>query len=181
MKRILTRASLVLAVGALAASGLATPARAATARQSCKSLKGAATLTPGLSTTPHAQTATATATASGCAPASKTGGSGVLHAKLKLPTNSSCQGLAAGKQTIKLSATMTWKNKKTSTMALVAKTGRGSPATVATITGKVTKGLFAARPVTVTIKFAPKAGQNCTPGHPIKNLKITNTKPLVIH
>jgi hypothetical protein len=173
MKRFLTRASLVLAVGALAATGIAiAPASAATVQQTCKTLKGAATLTPGLSTTPHAQTATATANAAGCAAASKTGGAGILHAKLTLPTNSSCQGLAAGKQTIKLAATMTWKNKKTSTMALVAKTGSGSTATVATITGKVTKGLFAAHAVTVTIKFAPKA---------VKNLTITNTKPLVIH
>jgi hypothetical protein len=182
MKRILARGSLVLAVAALAASGLATaPANAATVQQTCKTLKGTVTITPGLTTTPHAQTATATANAAGCTVASKTGGTGVLKATLKLASNSSCQGLATGKQTIKLSSTMTWKNHKTSTMALTAKTGSGSTATVATITGKVTKGLFLNHAVTVTIKFAPKAGQNCTPGHPIKNLTITNTKPFVVH
>jgi len=182
MKRILARGSLVLAAATLAASGIAmAPAGAAAVQQTCKTVKGTATLTPGLSTTPHAQTASATANASGCSPASSTGGAGALKASLKLPANSSCQGLATGKQTIKLTGTMTWKNKKTSTMALTAKTGSGSTATVATITGKVTKGQFMNHAVTLTIKFAPKSGQNCTPGHPIKNLTITNTKPLVIH
>jgi hypothetical protein len=182
MKRILARGSLVLAVAALAASGLASgPAGAATAQQTCKTVKGTATLSPGLSTTPHAQKATATANLSGCTVASKTGGAGVMKATLSLASNSSCQGLATGNQTIKLAATITWKNKKTSTMALTAKTGSGSTATQATITGKVSKGLFPGRPVTLTIKFTPKSGQDCTPGHPIKNLTIANTKPLVIH
>ena len=182
MKRMLTRGSLFLAAAALATGGLATmSASAATLPQTCKTVKGTATLTPGLSTTPHAQTATATANLSGCTPSAKTGGAGVMKAKLALPKNSSCQGLATGKQTIKLTATVTWKNKKTSGLSLTAKTGTGKTATVATITGKVTKGLFVGRPVTLTIKFAPKAGQNCTPGHPIKNLTITNTKPFVVH
>ena len=182
MKRILARGSLLLAAATLAASGIAiAPANAATVQQTCKTLKGTATITPGLTTTPHAQTATATANAASCTPSAKTGGAGVLKATLKLASNSSCQGLATGKQTIKLSATMTWKNKKTSKMALTAKTGSGSTATQATITGKVTSGLFATHAVTTTIKFAPKSGQNCTPGHPIKNLTITNVKPFVVH
>jgi hypothetical protein len=182
MKRILARGSLALAVAALAASGLGTgPAGAAAVQQTCKTLKGTATLKPGLSTTPHAQTATATVNASACTPAATTGGAGVMKATLQLAANSSCQGLATGKQTIKVTATLTWKNKKTSSMSLTAKTGSGSTATQATITGKVTKGQFANHAVTTTIKFTPKSGQNCTPGHPITSLTIAQVKPLVVH
>jgi hypothetical protein len=117
---------------------------------------------------------------SGCTPAAKTGGSGAIAATLNLPKTSSCQGLATGNQTIKATAKITWKNKKTSNVSFTAKTGKGSTATTATITGKITKGLFANRPITAGMKITPKAGQNCTPGHPIKNLTFTQTKPWVI-
>ena len=183
MKRILARGSLVLAAAALASTGIAlAPANAATVSQTCKKFTGTVTIKPGLSTTPGPQTATATGNLTGCTSAATTGGAGAIKATLKLPSNSSCQGLATGKQTVQIpTSTITWKNKKTSTMALTAKTGSGSTATQATITGKVSKGLFPGRPVTLTIKFTPKSGQDCTPGHPIKNLTIANTKPLVIH
>ena len=183
MKRTLVRGSLFLAAAALASSGLiASPAGAAAAQQTCKKMTGTATLTPGLTTTPHKQTANATSTVTGCTPSSKTGGSGHLTAKLNLPANSSCQGLATGNQTIKIpAAKITWKNHKTSTMALTAKTGSGSKATVATITGKVSTGLFKGHSVTTALSFAPKSGENCTPGHPIKHLTLKNTKPFVIH
>ena len=180
MKRTLARGSLLLAV-VLAASVLAaSPGSAATPVTKCAKLSGVVTLSPGLSTTPHNQTATAKGALSSCTPTKATGGSGTLAATLKLPTNSSCQGLATGKQTLKLAATSKWKNGKTSSYTLTAVTGSGSTALVATITGKVTKGLFAGKKVTSQIKVAPKSGQNCTPGHPIKNLTFTNTKPWVI-
>jgi hypothetical protein len=183
MKQTFARASLLLAAAALATSAfVATPVGAATAQQTCKKMTGTAVLTPGLTTTPHKQTANATSTVTGCTPAAKTGGSGHLTARLNLPANSSCQGLATGNQTIKIpSAKITWKNHKTSTMALTAKTGTGSKATVATITGKVTLGLFKGHSVTTALSFAPKSGENCTPGHPIRHLTLKNTKPFVIH
>src|SRR5262249_4966904 len=112
----------------------------------------------------------------------KTGGGGTIKATLKLPSNSSCQGLATGGQTVKIpSSTITWKNHKTTTMSLTAKTGSGSTATVATITGHVTKGLFLGKAVTGGIKVTPKSGENCTPGPPIQHLTFTNPKPFVIH
>ena len=173
MKRTFARGSLFLAAAALATSGLvvnAAPAGAATV-QNCKTVTGTVTIKPGLTTVPKAQTATAKGVAKPCTPSTKTGGSGVLTATLKLASNSSCQGLATGGQTIKVTSKVTWKNKKTSTLAMTAKTGTGSNATVATLKGKI---------VTLTIKFTPKAGQNCTPGHPITNLTFKSTKPLVI-
>jgi len=183
MKRILARGSLVLAAAALASTGIAlAPANAATVSQTCKTFKGTVTIKPGLSTTPGPQTASATGSLAGCTSAATTGGSGSIKATLKLPANSSCQGLATGKQTVQIpTATITWKNKKTSTMKLTAKTGSGSTATTATITGSVTKGLFVGKSVTATMKIAPKSGENCTPGHPIKDLTFTNPKPFVIH
>src|SRR3954451_20664292 len=99
MKHTLVRGSLMLAAAALATSGiLVAPAGAAVPPQTCKAMTGGVTITPGLTTVPHAQTATATAALKQCAPAAKTGGSGTVKATLNLPANSSCQGLATGGQ-----------------------------------------------------------------------------------
>src|SRR4051812_48468511 len=124
MKRTLVRGSLFLAAAALATSGLAmTPAGAAAPLQSCKKLTGNVNIKPGISATPRPQTATAKGNASGCTPSAKTGGSGVMTATLKLPANSSCAGLAKGGTSLKMTAKITWKNKKISNLALTAKTG----------------------------------------------------------
>jgi hypothetical protein len=148
--------------------------------QKCGALKGTVTLSPGLTTTPKAQKATAKGALTKCAPSKATGGSGSLNGTLTLPKNSSCLGLAQGKQSLKLTATTKWKNGKTTTYALVAKTGSGSTATVATITGKVSKGLFAGKKVTGAIKVTPGKGENCTAGHPVKHLTFVQTKPFQI-
>jgi hypothetical protein len=180
MKRTLVRGSLFLAAAALATSGLVTaPAGAAAPQQNCKVLKGTVTIKPGISTIPRPQTATAKATASGCAPAAKTGGSGVMTATLKLPSDSSCQGLVTGNTSLKLTAKITWKNKKTSALALTAKTGTGSNVLTANITGKVTSGLFKGRPVTSQIKVQPASGQNCTTV-PVTKMTFKNSKPFLI-
>jgi hypothetical protein len=181
MNRTFARGSFVLAAAMAASVVMIPPSGAAAPPQTCKSLTGTVTITPGLTLSPHAQTATAVGNLKLCAPAAKTGGSGIMRAKLTLPKNSSCAGLAQGKQTLKLATTITWKNKRTSTLALTAKTGSGSTATVATITGKVTKGLFLNRPVTTKIKVTPRSGENCTAGHPIRHLSFKNTTPFVIH
>ena len=180
MKLTLVRGSLFVAAASLVATGLVASPAAAAVNQTCKKVTGTVTITPGLTTTPGPQTAKAKGNAVQCTPSAKTGGSGVLTATLKLASNSSCQGLATGGQTIKVTSKVTWKNKKTSTLGLTAKTGTGANATVATLTGKATAGLFKGRPVTLTISFTPKAGQNCTPGHPIKDLTFKSTKPLII-
>src|SRR5689334_2208502 len=63
MKRAFARASLLVAVAALATTGLSIDPAYATTYQTCKTLKGTATLTPGLSATPRTQTITAKANA----------------------------------------------------------------------------------------------------------------------
>ena len=121
----------------------------------------------------------ATGSLSTCTPTKTTGGSGNITASIKL-ANGSCLGLAQGGQKLSGSAKTTWKNKKTSTYSLSFVTGKGKTATVATVTGKVSAGLFAGHKVSGQIKFTVKSGQNCTAGHQVKNLTFVNTKPFQI-
>jgi hypothetical protein len=180
MKRTLVRGSLFVAAAALATSGLSiAPAGAAAPVQTCKSVKGSATITPGLGTTPKATTIKAKANATLCAPKAKTGGSGVLTATLKIP-DGSCTGLVQGGTVIKnIKGKVVWKNHKTTGLSLTAKTGTGGKATLATITGKATSGPFAKKAVTTKLRITPKAGQNCTPGHEVKNITLKQEAPLV--
>ena len=171
----------MVAALAVASFGIyAAPGGAAAPAQKCTAVKGTVTLSPGLTTSPKAQKATAKGTLSKCTPTKATGGSGTLNGTLTLPKNSSCIGLATGKQTLKLNATTKWKNGKTSTYALVAKTGSGKTATVATITGKVSKGLFVGKKVTGGIKVTQGKGENCTAAHPVKHLTFVQSKPFQI-
>src|SRR4051812_25294035 len=173
------RVAFALALGAGALSVIASsPVSAATAN-SCKTLKGSATFTPGITATARNQTIKSKGTASGCTPSKATGGSGTVLATIKSP-GANCQKLLKGGQTLKGTSKTTWKNKKTTTFNLVLKTGTGGKATVATITGKATAGLFKGKSVTGQIKFAVKAGQNCTTV-PIKNVTFTSTKPFALH
>ncbi len=178
MKGTVTRAALAFALAAGSMMMVfASPAGAAVAN-SCKTLSGTAVFTPGLSTTPHNQTINAKGSLSGCTPSTKTGGAGTLTSTIKSP-NASCQSLAKGGQTTKGTSKVTWKNKKTSTIAITLKTGTGSAATTANVTGKVTAGLFAGHLISGQLKFTPKTGQNCTTV-PIKNVTFKGTKPFVM-
>jgi hypothetical protein len=178
MKRFLT-GSLMLGLTLAMGVAVAAPGSAVVHSQSCAHLTGTATLTPGLSTTPTNQTATAHGNNTTCTPVATTGGSGVTNAKLTI-SQGSCAKLAAGNQKFSGTASTKWKNAKTSSYTLTFTTGTGSTATVATITGKVSAGLFVGKAITGAIKFTPKAGENCSAGHPIKDLTFTNTKPFVI-
>ena len=129
--------SLLAPVGLMLGTGSATAAAAH--GQTCTASTGSATISPGLSTVPANQTITATGTMSKCTPATATGGTGTLHATVKLK-NGSCQGLAKG-TTLPLVGSIKWKNGKTSAVNITAKTTSNAP-TVATFTGKATSGLF---------------------------------------
>ena len=177
MKRFLA-GSLMLAM-TFAAFAVASPAAVAAASQSCAHVTGTATLTPGLSSTPTNQTATAHATMTTCTPTTTTGGSNTTTATLKIPLGS-CAKLATGNQKFSGTATTTWHNAKKSVSSLTFTTGTGANITVATITGKISSGLFAGHLISGQVKFTPKAGENCSAGHPIKDLTFTNTKPFVV-
>jgi hypothetical protein len=58
-------------------------------------------------------------------------------------------------------------------------TGTGNNVTVATITGKVTSGLFAGKGITGQVKFTVSGTPNCT-SVPVSKLTFKNTKPFVI-
>jgi len=148
------------------ATGAATPA------QKCGSLKGSATLSPGLTTTPSTQTVTANGTLASCTPSAKTGGGGTMHATSTLK-NASCTGLASGTTISGLKGSIKWKNGKTSAVTFNAKTTSSAP-TTATLTGKVSSGLFAGAPISGKITFTVKSGQNCSPAAPVKNLTYVN-------
>ena len=176
MKHRLLRVSMVAALALGMGTIAASPGGAAVPVQKCAHVKGAATLTPGLTTIKHNQVVNAKGTLTTCTPTKTTGGSGTINATIKL-ANGSCQGLVGGGQKLAGTAKTTWKNKKTSSYSLVFTTGKGSAATVATITGKVTAGVFLGHKVSAQIKITQKAGQNCTPGHAVKNITFVNTKP----
>lgn len=177
MKRFLAFFSIIAALSW--GSILALPAGAVTPVQTCKTVTGSATFSPGLTNTPRNNTVKAKGTEKGCIPSVKTGGSGVITATINVP-NGSCAKLAQGGQTLKGTATTTWHNKKVSKYALVFKTGTGSNITLANITGKVTYGLFVKHTVTGQIKFTVQGSPNCTT-IPVKSVTFKNTKPFVIH
>ncbi|MDQ1521411.1 MAG: hypothetical protein QOI55_2484 [Actinomycetota bacterium] len=178
MKRTLAIGCLSLATalggGAIAAS----PASAVTA-QSCAHLTGSAVISPGLTTTQANNTASATGTLTTCTPVAATGGSGGVTARLNIP-NGSCQKLAAGGQRLYGTATVRWHNGRASNLSLVFTTGTGANATLATITGKVASGLFVGKRIYGQIRFTVRTGQNCSPGHPIRNVTFTNTRAFTI-
>jgi hypothetical protein len=175
--------ALALAAGTVTAV-MAVPSGAATPpMQVCRTLKGSATFTPGLTNTARDNTVKAHGNMTNCTgrkAGPKTGGSGVLAATIKV-VKGSCLKLATGKQTIKGTAHTTWKNKKVSYYSLTLKTGSGTAnATTATITGKVTRGLFNGHSVTGQIKFAVQGSPNCTT-KPVKSVTFHNTKAFIIH
>ncbi len=156
----------------------ASPGSAATPVQTCTTVKGSATFTPGLTGTPANQTVKAKGTETGCTPSAKTGGSGALAATIKLK-NASCSTLLAGGETLTGTGSTKWANGKTSAYTLTFKTGTGSNITVATITGKVSSGLFAGKNITGKIKFTVSGNPNCS-SVPVSKVTFKNTKPFVI-
>jgi len=178
MKQLLGRVSLVgaLALG-LTALGAA-PSNAAAPAQSCATVKGSATFSPGLTNTPANQTIKAKGTETKCKPSAATGGSGALTATIKLK-NASCTTLINGGQTLKGTGATAWKNGQTSNYTLTFKTGTGNNITVATITGKVSSGLFAGDKISGQIQFTVKGSPDCNT-KPVKQVTFVNTKPFVI-
>ena len=71
------------------------------------------------------------------------------------------------------------RSKKVSKYALTFSIGTGDNALVATITGKVTSGQFAGRPVSGQVKFRHVGSPNCAT-KPVTDLTFTNTRPFII-
>jgi hypothetical protein len=164
-----------LAIALMAPIGVlsAQPAGAA-GGTSCAKVGGKITLTPGLGTTPKAQTITFSLPLTGCKGGGVTGGTskGTTHA-----APGTCKSFGSGTQTMKITTNIIWNTKKTSTM-----TGTTSTKGVTTtIVGKITKGLFLGKKVTTTVTATlDSTSGGCTDSNPLKKLNVKNTKPFVI-
>jgi hypothetical protein len=181
MKTLSKMASVAFALSLASGTAVAItagPAAAAPANN-CKVLKGTSTFKPPVTVTPSKGTITSKGTVSGCAPAAKTGGSGVFSSTLKGTKPGSCTTLVQGGNVLKGTANTKWKNGKITKMQITVKTGTGNKYNIATITGKVTSGLFAGKKVTGQVKFTPKAGQDCITT-PLKQVTFKNTKPFAL-
>jgi len=182
MKGTVTRAVLAFALaGGSVLLGFAPPAGAATANQ-CKTFKGYATFNPPVpaGATKVKSKISVHGNVTGCSPSSKTGGSGVVTGTLTPTTAGNCATTVKGGGTQKGTSTTKWKNGKVSKFSVTVKEGTGSNYNLATITGKVTSGLFAGKLVAGQVRFKPANAGACTTA-PLKKVTFTQTKPFVLH
>jgi hypothetical protein len=172
MKKIgmFTMAIALLAPIAVLTAG---PAGAA-AGTTCKTTTGTATVKPGLGATAKNQTIVAKAAIGGCTGGGVTKGSSV---STNLTKNGNCTGLAKTGTKSTITETITWNTGKTSTLAGTTVTG---PKTgQATVTLKVTKGVFVGLHGSQVIAFKITKGA-CTDKSPVTALSISAVKPFVI-
>jgi hypothetical protein len=176
LKRVIgTAAALALMapVGVIAAS----PASAAPLVK-CKKPSGAVTFTPGYGATPKKQTTTFNLPIKKC-----TGKGGVKSGKSKGKTvgktAQNCTDFAANASNQKTNVTITWNNKKTSKASLktAIKTKGGS--LIATVSGKISKGLFKGKKLKTKVKVT-LVGTCGDDAHPLKKAKLTGLAPLTI-
>ena len=144
--------------------------------QQCGHLTGSATLSPGLSDTPTNVTISGDSTLTGCS-SSKTGSYGSMSSTINI-TSATCSMWEGSKLTA--TGATTWGRKSVSNYALTFRIGTGDDALVATISGKVTSGLFAGRHVSGQVQFRHVGSPNCAT-KPVTNLTFTNTRPFVIN
>jgi hypothetical protein len=182
MKAMSKFASLAFALSLASGTAVAltaAPAGAATIN-SCKSLAGTSTFKPPVTSTPKKGTITSVGKVTLCTPKAKTGGSGNFTSTLKSTKAGSCTTLVQGGNVLKGTAKTVWKNHKVTKMNITVKTGTGTKYNIATITGKVTSGLFAGHKITGQVKFTPKQGQDCVTT-PLKQVTFKSTKPFQLH
>jgi len=154
----------------------ASPAGAATV-QSCKTVKGTITLSPGLGAQAANQKVTIKGAESGCTPSAKTGGSGSFLAQFTLK-NASCATLAKGGATFTGPGKTTWKNGKTTSYTITYKDGTGAANLLnITMTGKSTSGLFPSKKFAGGLKLnASSINSNACGTAPFKSAKWTQLK-----
>jgi hypothetical protein len=164
--------AMVAPVGVLSAQ----PAGAA-ALVTCSPPAGSVTFTPGLGTTPKIQTTSFKLPVKGCKGGGVTGGSSVGSAKGT--TKQNCATFAKAGKTV-TNVTITWNTKKTSTAALTTVVSASGSSLVATVTGKVSKGLFVGKAVKTKVKVTLQKGAICTDAHPLKTATLTGLAPFTI-
>jgi hypothetical protein len=155
----------------------ASPASAATV-QSCKTVKGTITLSPGLGigAAKQNQKVTIKGAESGCTPSAKTGGSGSFLAQFTLKA-ANCSTLINGGATFTGPGKTTWKNGKTTSYTITYKDGSGSTLLNITMTGRSTAGLFSGKKFAGGLKIdANSVNSNACTSAPFKSAKWTQLK-----
>ena len=168
-----------MAIAMVASTGLIAVAPAgAAAVLTCKPPSGSVTFKPGLGKTAKIQTTTFKLPIKGCTgTAGVTGGTSAGSSKGT--TKSNCSSLAAG--ATKTTVTITWSNKKTSSSTLSTKTVKGAPGVLtATVTGKISKGLFVGKTLKTKVKITLQKGVVCTDAHPLKTATLSGLSPVTI-
>ncbi len=173
-KWISTAFALSLAAGAVA--GLTGSPAFAAGGNSCKTFRGYATFSPGITSKTTNQTITVHGTVGGCSPSSSTGGAGTVVGTIKTTKPGSCTTLVQGGGVQKGTSVTNWKNGKSSHFSITVTEGTGSSYNLASIVGKVTSGQFAGKKVSGQVKFTP-VGKGACVSAPLKKVTFAETKP----
>jgi hypothetical protein len=144
----------------------------------CAKPSGSVAFVPGLGATPKLQTTTFSLPIKGC----KGGGvtSGSSKGSAKGTTKSSCGTFAtAGKTVTKV--TITWNTKKTSTATLttLVSIGGGKTGITATVSGRISAGLFKGKTLKTKVKVTIPSG-SCTDAKPLKKATLTGLAAVTI-
>ena len=156
-------AALLLAAATMLLVGLIASPASAAVKASCKSATGSATFSPALPKVGSTAKVKPTIKIVGAKLAGCTGGvtGGTLAATVKFANAANCSSLLAGAPTgTKGTETITWSNKKTSTITLTLTAVKGQP-TQTKAAGVVTAGLFKGAKQAVTLNYTPVGG-GCT-------------------
>jgi hypothetical protein len=167
-----------LAIAMMAPIGVlsAQPAGAA-ALVTCAKPSGSVTFTPGYGATPKIQTTTFKLPIKGC----KGGGvtSGTSAGKTVGKTKQSCADFAKNASNQTTNVTITWNNKKTSTAALKTAITTSGSSLIATVSGKVSKGLFLGKLLKTKVKVTLK-GTCGSDAHPLTQAVLTGLAPFTV-
>jgi hypothetical protein len=155
---------------------VATPAGAAAPVVTCAKPSGSVAFVPGLSATPKVQTTNFTLPVTKC---TGTGGvkSGTSKGSSKGTKPQTCATFAAAGATT-TTVTITWNTKKTSTAKLATKIGSAKSGIVATVSGKISKGLFVGKTIKTKVSVTLKGA--CSNASPLKKAVLTGLAPLTI-
>ena len=166
--RISMAMALLIPLGAIAAS----PSGAAAAGTTCKGASGKISLKPGLTTVKTVQTITINLPITGCTGSVKTA---VFKGSLKTDPISIAT-IASSTKPLKLTSTITWNTKATSSLVANSTTKIVGGVINSTVSGKISAGLF--KGLTLTSAQTVKVGP--TVGGKVVSLSITAKGALTI-
>jgi hypothetical protein len=167
----------VMAIALMAPVLAAAPAGAA-AIVTCAKPSGSVTFSPGLGATKKLQTTTFNLPIKGC---KGTGGvtSGTSKGSAKGTTPQSCGTFAAAGKTV-TKVTITWNTKATSSATLTTLVSvSGKTGITATVSGKISKGLFLGKTLKTKVKVTIPSGV-CTDAKPLKKATLTGLAVVTI-